>query len=130
MESKNLSFNLTNTTKTKLPKLDFSVMKDAVLGKKYELSLIIVSKSKIQKLNRKYRDTDKPTGILSFPLSDNFGEIYINLDMTKIEAKKFVRSYENFLAFLFIHGLAHLKGLDHGSTMEHTEAHFRKKFGI
>ncbi len=125
-----VTFSITNTTKTKLPNLDFSAMKEAILGKKYELSVIIISKSKIQKLNKEYRDIDKPTDILSFPLSDNFGEIYINPDMTKLEAKKFDRKYENFFGFLFIHGLTHLKGYHHGSTMESIEARFRKKFGI
>ncbi|MEK7463984.1 MAG: rRNA maturation RNase YbeY [Patescibacteria group bacterium] len=121
---------MTNTTKAKLPRLAFADMKDAVLGKKYELSVIIVGKKEIQKLNKEYRDINKPTDILSFPLSDNFGEIYINPEMTKLEAKKFNRNYENFFGFLFIHGLTHLKGFDHGSTMESIEARFRKKFGI
>ncbi len=125
-----ITFQLTNTTKAKLPRLAFAIMKDAVLGKNYELSLVIVSKAQIKKLNKEYRDIDKPTDILSFGLSDDFGEIYINPEMTKLEAKKFDRDYENFFAFLFIHGLVHLKGFDHGSTMEATEARFRKKFGI
>ena len=125
-----VSFNLTNTTKAKLPRLAFADMKDAVLGKKYELSLIFVSKKHIQHLNREFREIDKPTDILSFPLSEDFGEIYINIEMTKLEAKKFGRNYENFLAFLFIHGLVHLKGMDHGSTMESIEARFRKQFGV
>ncbi len=126
----NITFNITNTTKAKLPRLAFADMKDAVLGKKYELSFIIVGKKEIQKLNKEYRDINKPTDILSFPLSDDFGEIYINPEMTKLEAKKFDRDYENFFAFLFIHGLVHLKGFDHGSTMESIEARFRKQFGI
>ena len=125
-----INLHITNTTKSKLPDFDFIAMKNAVLGRKYELSVIIVSKSEIQKLNKEYRDINKPTDILSFPLSDNFGEMYINPEMTKIEAKKFDRKYNNFFAFLFIHGLAHLKGFDHGSTMESIEARFRKKFGI
>lgn len=124
------TFNITNTTKAKLPSLAFADMKDAILGKKYELSVLIVNKSIIQKLNKEFREIDKPTDILSFPLSEDFGEIYINPDMTKIEAKKFGREYENFFAFLFIHGLVHLKGFDHGSTMESIEARFRKKFGV
>ena len=124
------TFNITNTTKAKLPSLAFADMKDAILGKNYELSVLIVSKSIIQKLNKEFREIDKPTDILSFPLSEDFGEIYINPDMTKIEAKKFGREYENFFAFLFIHGLVHLKGFDHGSTMESIEARFRKKFGV
>jgi probable rRNA maturation factor len=105
-------------------------MKEAVLGKKYELSVIIIGKKEIQKLNKDYREINKPTDILSFPLSDDFGEIYINPEMTRIESKKFDRSYENFFAFIFIHGLVHLKGFDHGSTMESIEARFRKQFGI
>ncbi|NDB57734.1 rRNA maturation RNase YbeY [bacterium] len=125
-----INFNITNTTKSKLPVFDFEKMKNAVLGKKYELSVIIIGKKEIQKLNKEYRDINKPTDILSFPLSDDFGEIYINPEMTKIEAKKFERDYDNFFAFLFIHGLVHLKGFDHGSTMENIEAQFRKKFHI
>ena len=105
-------------------------MKDAILGKKYELSLVIVSRSEIKELNKEYRGINKPTDILSFPLSSKEGEIFINLDMAKIEAKKFNRTYENFLGFLFIHGLVHLKGFDHSSTMESIEARFRNKFGI
>lgn len=125
-----INFNITNTTKSKLPVFDFEKIKNAVLGKKYELSVIIIGKKEIQKLNKEYRDINKPTDILSFPLSDDFGEIYINPEMTKIEAKKFERDYDNFFAFLFIHGLVHLKGFDHGSTMENIEAQFRKKFHI
>lgn len=124
------NFNIVNTTKAKLPSLAFASMKDAILGKDYDLSVVIVNKEKIRELNKIHREIDKPTDILSFPLSKNSGEIYINIPMTKIEAKKFERKYENFLGFLFIHGLVHLKGFDHGSTMESIEARFRKKFGV
>jgi ssRNA-specific RNase YbeY (16S rRNA maturation enzyme) len=46
------------------------------------------------------------------------------------ESKKFDRDYENFLNFLLIHGMVHLKGFDHSSTMESIESKFRKKFGV
>lgn len=124
------NFNLINTTKSKIPDLEFSRMKDEILGKDYELSIIIVSKSKIKKLNKQYRNTDEATDILSFPISPTLGEIYINPEMTKVEAKKFDRNFENFFGFLVIHGLVHLKGFDHSSTMESIEVQFRKKFGI
>ncbi len=124
------NFHITNTTKSKLPDFDFVKIKEVILGKKYELSVIIVGKKEIQKLNKEYRDINKPTDILSFPLSDDFGEMYINPEMTKLEAKKFDRDYENFFGYLFIHGLVHLKGFDHGSTMDSIEARFRKQFGI
>jgi probable rRNA maturation factor len=124
------TFSLTNRTKAKLPRLAFALMKDAVLGKKYSLELNIVNEKTIQAINKETRGKNEPTDILSFPLSDTEGEMYINIPCTKKEAKKFGRTYENFLAFLFIHGLVHLKGFDHGSTMERIEAKFRKKFGI
>ncbi len=119
-----------NMTKGKLPRLPFASMKDAVLGKNYNLSLVFTSRNELRRLNRIYRSKDKTTDILSFPLSDSVGEIFINLDEAKKESKKFDRNPENFLAFLFIHGLTHLKGLTHGSRMEAQETKFRKKFGI
>jgi probable rRNA maturation factor len=71
-----------------------------------------------------------PTDILSFPLSENEGEIYINPATARKEAKKFDRPYDNFILFLLIHGLVHLKGYEHGAIMESIETRFRKKFKV
>jgi len=113
-----------------LKNLKFEEIKNAILGSKYELSFVFISSQKIQELNRKYRNINKPTDILSFPLSKTTGEIFI----CKTEAKKmmteFDRKYENFLVFLFIHGCVHLKGFDHGDKMEKVEEKFRRKFKI
>jgi probable rRNA maturation factor len=128
--SKNKNFNIVNSTKAKLPRLAFANMKEAVLSNSYILTLHIVTKAKIQKLNNQYRNINTPTDILSFPISKTEGEIFINLDETKKESKKFERNFKNFLAFLFIHGLVHLKGYDHGSTMEKIEQSYRTKFNI
>ncbi len=124
------TFSLVNEIKSKLPSIDFHSMKTAVLGTKYDLSLIIVETARMKKLNTIYRDKETATDILSFPLTETEGEIYISPDQAKIEAKKFGRPYENFLAFLFIHGCVHLKGYDHGSTMERIEQKIRDKFKI
>lgn len=124
------AFSFHNETKAKMPVLVFSRMKDAVLGNKYDLSVAIVGSARMRALNKHYRGLDKPTDILSFPLSKKEGEIYICLSETKKEAEKFERTYDNFLLFLFIHGLVHLKGYDHGAIMESIEQKFRKKFGI
>lgn len=111
-------------------KVDFEAIKDKVLGKKYELSLVFVSRKKIQELNKKYRNIDAPTDILSFPLSKNEGEIFICKAETRKMAPEFDRPYENFLVYLFIHGLVHLAGHDHGSTMESIEKKYRQYFRI
>lgn len=126
------NFTVTNMTKGNPPidGLPFVLIKEAVLGKNYNLSLVFVSRQEIRKLNRVYRNKDKATDILSFPISDSVGEIFINLEEARKESKKFGRNLENFLAFLFIHGLAHLEGLTHGSRMEAQETKFRKQFGI
>ena len=124
------SFDFFNDTKAKMPHLAFLRMKEAVLGKRYDLSVAIVGTSKMRELNRRWRDKDKPTDILSFPLSETEGEIYINPTEAKKEAKKFNRTYDNFILFLFIHGLVHLKGYEHGVIMESIEQRFRKKFGV
>lgn len=105
-------------------------MKEAVLGKKYNLSIVFTTRAKIRALNRIYRDKDAATDILSFPLSDIAGEIHLNLNEAKKESKKFGRDFENFIGFLFIHGLVHLEGFEHGSRMEAQEIKFRKQFGI
>lgn len=117
-------------TKGKLPGLPFSAMKEAALGKAYKLSVVIATREEIRALNRTYRNKDAPTDILSFPLSKTEGEIFLNFVEARKESKKFGRSFPNFIAFLFIHGLVHLKGFAHGSRMEALEAKFRKRFGI
>jgi probable rRNA maturation factor len=128
MDQKN--FSISNTTKRKLPRLRFAHIKEAVVGKKYDLSLVFVGKQKIQTLNRIYRSKDSPTDILSFPVSDTMGEIYICRDMSDKKAKEFERTENNYLEFVFVHGLVHLLGHDHGEKMEKLETKFRKKFSI
>ena len=124
------NFAISNTTSSKLPRLPFLAMKEAVLGKKYELSVVFVSRQKIRQLNREHRGKNNATDILSFPLSKTSGEIFINIEESQKEAEKFGRKFENFLGFLFIHGLVHLEGFQHGSRMEKIEIFHRKKFRI
>jgi rRNA maturation RNase YbeY len=124
------SFDYWNDTKAKMPRLVFLRMKEAVLGKKYELSVAVVCARKMRDLNKRWGNKDKTTDILSFPLSKDEGEIYISPAMAKKEARKFDRSGDNFILFLFIHGLVHLKGYEHGVIMEGIETGFRKKFKV
>jgi probable rRNA maturation factor len=116
--------------KNTISEAQFDEIKNTVLGKDYDLSLAFVSAACIKKLNRTYRGIDKPTDILSFPFSASAGEIYICKSVARTEAKKFSRAPDNFLLFLFIHGLVHLKGFDHSSTMERIESQFREQFKI
>ncbi len=124
------NISIINKTKGKLPSLPFVAMKDKILGSKYELSISFVGKTASRTLNRTYRQKDYPTNILSFELSKNTGELVLQPDCVKRDAKNFDMDYKNFLAFLVIHGMLHLKGMEHGSTMEKQEARFKKLFGV
>ena len=123
-------FTITNKTKSTLPRVPFAKMKDAVLGKDYSLSLVFIGESKSKKLNASYRGKNKSTNILSFPIDNKTGEIFITLKVLERQKKSFGRKTDNFAAFLFIHGLLHLKGHEHGDTMEKAEEVVRRKFGI
>lgn len=117
-----------NFTKGTVPTKDmpFSAITEKVLGKTYELSLVFVGDRRSRKLNATYRGKDKPTNILSFELSKTSGEIVINPRLARLQAPRFGRTYKNFICFLFIHGVHHLKGMEHGSTMDTAEARVRK----
>jgi len=124
------NFSIKNKTKSKLPSLPFVQLKEKVLGEKYDLSLTFISKTEIYSINKKYRNVDSPTDILSFPLDKKSGEIFICQEIAKKKAPGFERDYNNFLAFLFVHGLVHLKGYGHGDKMEKVEKRYRKIFNI
>ncbi len=126
------SFLVYNRTKNALPnrKSVYLAVKNAILGKDYQLDLVFTGEKKSRSLNLSYRKKNRPTDTLAFPLSKDEGEIFINPKRAKINAKKFSRSYENFILFLFIHSLCHLKGMAHGSKMEATEKKFRARFGV
>lgn len=126
------AFTLLNKTKGNqlFGRLPFHAMKNKVLGEEYELSLVLVSESEMRRLNRDYHGKDASTNILSFPLSKDAGEIFICPAFAKREAHLFDRTPQKYIGFLFIHGLVHLKGFDHGSTMERKEAKFRTEFGV
>lgn len=125
LEEKNLTVIRKNGT---IPSLPFLSIKEAILGKSYELTIVFCSPEESKERNKAYRDKDYPTNILSFPLSEKMGEIYISLSTARKDAKNFDMSYQEFLHLLFIHGCLHLKGHDHGSTMETLENSHLKKF--
>lgn len=98
------------------------VLKALELADIFECSLIIVGKSKIRSINREYRDIDKETDIISFAEVDSvdeygqdnyLGDIFINVDRVKKQAKAYKHSIKREFCFLFVHGMLHLFGYDH-----------------
>jgi probable rRNA maturation factor len=111
-----------------LPAATRQKLKDEILGEAYELSFAFVDSRVSHALNKQYRDKDRPTNVLSFPLTPNAGEILIDQELAASEAASLEQTMENYVLFLFIHGLLHLKGLDHGSTMEAEEQRILSRF--
>lgn len=99
----------------------FAFIKEKMLGKRYELSIAFVGDTRMRTLNRTYRGKDASTDVLSFPLSSDSGEIIFSMARVTQKAKKFSLTPREYLAYLFIHGILHLKGLEHGRTMEKLE---------
>jgi probable rRNA maturation factor len=122
-------FTISSTVKN-YPHAPYETIKNDILGKKYSLSLTFVGKIRAQKINQISRKKDYAPNVLSFPLNENCGEIVICPEVARPEAKDFSLSKDGYLAFLFIHGLLHLKGYDHGDTMGKLEKKFVSKYRI
>lgn len=111
-------------------RIPFKKLAEALLGKNYTLSVVFIGDTRMRHLNKTYRKKDSTTNILSFPLSDIEGEIFLNVKKIEKEAKGQGITIKKYCAYIFIHGLLHLKGYSHGSTMENEEQKILKKFGF
>jgi rRNA maturation RNase YbeY len=88
------------------------------------VSVVLTGDETVRSLNRDFREVDKPTDVLSFPLADPealrdpdaavfLGEIYISLDTARAQSKAARRTLARETAHLTIHGILHLLGHDH-----------------
>lgn len=114
--------------KNKIKKLAENFLSQFQLNS-YELGIHLVTKEEINRINQSYRNTDKPTDVLSFPidepLKDNkettsnkqliLGDIFIAPEVVKKQADD---SFEQEFKKILIHGLVHLLGFDHKSEKE------------
>lgn len=123
--------------------LDLAAKKLA-LSQKAELDLSLVTNEDIHAMNKMYRQIDRPTDVLSFPLnesideSDEFftrmfeedgsfdlpihlGDIVISYPKAVEQAEDYGHSIERELAFLAVHGFLHLNGYDHQTEEESAE---------
>lgn len=120
--------SLTNRTRSRLISFPFTKAKDEILGKNYELSIVFLGTKAMAALNQQYRDKKGPTDILSFTVDKHIGEICICPIRAAKKAPQFNESSAVYLKRLLIHGMLHLKGYEHGSTMERHEEHLRTRF--
>lgn len=122
-----MSVTLANTTKYN-PRVPFLAIKNDVLGEKYQLSINLVGEKRARSINQSSRGKSYAPNVLSFPLTKSAGEIYITPLVSKREAKKYEHNEREHFIFLFIHGLLHLQGYDHGPKMDRLEELYLKKY--
>ena len=95
------------------------------------ISIILTTPQNIKLLNKKYRNIDKETDVLSFPMfekdeidsivenrkkqfePETLGDIVISVDRVKQQALEFGHSFERELSYMIVHGFYHLMGYDH-----------------
>lgn len=109
------------------------------------LSIVFVSAAQMRKLNKKHRNKDKATDVLSFCFLENkdfkqkekwLGEIAICPQVVKKNAGEFKKSFQQEMALMIIHGILHTCGYDHEKTqaqalkMERREQYYLKKSGF
>lgn len=119
-----------NSTIATYPKHNYAAIKEAILGKRYELSLVFIGKIRAATLNKTYRGKTYVPNVLSFPLTETAGEIFICPQVAKREAASHHLTPHNYSAYLFIHGCLHLKGMQHSDAMETAEQKHLKKFNL
>ena len=104
------------------------------------VSVTFTDNEGIRALNAEYRNIDRETDVLSFPLTDfeageeppvdepevGLGDIVLSLEKTKAQAEEFGHSFEREAAFLCVHSMLHLLGYDHVNS-EEEDAEMRRR---
>ncbi|MCF7831648.1 MAG: rRNA maturation RNase YbeY [Candidatus Pacebacteria bacterium] len=126
----NPTLSITRQTNGELPSLPFSDIKKKILGSKYNLHILLANIETSSQLHKQWKGKDGPADTLAFPLSDSSGEIVLSLSTIRKQAKNYNMSYNEFLVYITIHGMFHLRGFDHGPEMEKEEARIMRTFNM
>ena len=113
-----------------------------------EVSVTLTNNDYIHQLNRKYRQIDRPTDVLSFALNESeepdiengpdinvLGDIILSVERAEEQAADYGHSLRREIAFLTVHGMLHLLGYDHMEEadrleMEEEQRYVREQLGI
>ncbi len=85
-----------------------------------DLTVMLTTNGRVQKLNAAFRGKDKPTNVLSFPagLDGYLGDVAIAYGVTAREAKEAKKTLLDHTTHLTVHGVLHLLGYDHVTTRQ------------
>ena len=116
-----------NFTRRSAPVFPYKKIAGVILPK-WDISLVFAGEMRAKNLNIALRNKSYIPNVLSYESGKYSGEIIICLPVAQRQSSSYGVSYPHFVVFLFIHGLLHLKGLPHGTTMERHERTFLKRF--
>ena len=122
---------------------------EGIPDERVEISLSFVSMEEIHQLNKMYRQVDRPTDVLSFPMIEDFneidwedeeeeillGDVVICLEQAQKQAEEYGHSQMREIVYLFVHSVLHLLGYDHmtpeeAAVMEAKQAKALDELGI
>ena len=107
-------------------------------SKNLYINIVLTNPQNIKEINKQYRNIDKETDVLSFPMfekkeikkldnknQDILGDIVISIEKVKEQAVEYEHSFERELAYMAVHGFYHLMGYDH--MVENDKKEMREK---
>ena len=103
---------------------------EKIENSKLYVTITLTDGEQIHKINKEYRQVDRPTDVLSFPMferkeleekiakqdfehEDVLGDIVISIPKVEEQAKEYGHSFERELSYMVVHGFYHLMGYDH-----------------
>ena len=105
---------------------------------KGSVNVVVTSSHEMRSLNKRFRDKDKPTDVLSFPPMADFadglaGDVAISQEIAAKNARAIGHTPAEEVKILALHGVLHLAGYDHESDdgeMALIENRLRRKLGL
>ena len=134
-------YSISNSLNTKLKSVFKTICIEENLSE-ISINLRIISDKEMTELNRKFRNKDTSTNVLSFTNEDisktitgNLGDIAINYDYLERESKEQSKSFDDHMIHMLVHGIYHILGFDHkndeiAKVMERKEITLLNKFKI
>ncbi len=110
--------------------LDKCFEEEGLSDSKLIITVTFTIPEEIRKINKEYRNIDRATDVLSFPMfekeeldemiknkdfmhEDVLGDIIISIEKVKEQAEEYGHSFERELSYMLVHGFYHLMGYDH-----------------
>ena len=120
--------------------IGITVLQEEEWKGKGSLSIVLIDNERIQELNSRFFNRDRPTDVIAFPLDDEednvWGEIYVSEDQAKAQASLYNVTLLEELCRLVIHGILHLVGYDdgdecsRGKMTEREDDYLRRFFSV